>query len=110
MLATPRPASHAPSQLGITRAEWQVLLDVSVGLTDDAMAQRHQLSRRGVQNRLASVYRKLRVHRNAHRGSQRFAPRSRMVFKALALGLLTRTQIMEHEVAIQEAAQASAAF
>ena len=43
----------------LTDAEYDVLIDIALGLTDNAIAERRYLSRRGVQNRLQSLYTKL---------------------------------------------------
>ena len=43
----------------LTDAEYEVLIDIALGLTDNAIAERRYLSRRGVQNRLQSLYAKL---------------------------------------------------
>ncbi len=46
-------------QDSLTDAEFEVLIDIALGLTDNAIAERRYLSRRGVQNRLQSLYVKL---------------------------------------------------
>lgn len=43
----------------LSDAEYDVLIDIALGLTDNAIAERRYLSRRGVQNRLQSLYVKL---------------------------------------------------
>ncbi len=47
---------------GVTEAEYEVLLDIALGLTDRAISERRGLSLRSVQNRLQSIYDKLGVH------------------------------------------------
>jgi DNA-binding NarL/FixJ family response regulator len=53
--------SLAPSA-GISESEYEVLVDIALGLTDRAIATRRGLSLRSVQNRLQSIYAKLDVH------------------------------------------------
>lgn len=47
---------------GLTDAEYEILVDVALGLTDKAIAQRKRLSLRSVQNRLQQLYEKLDVY------------------------------------------------
>ena len=46
-------------QDALTDAEYEVLIDITLGLTDNAIAERRYLSRRDAQNRLQSLYAKL---------------------------------------------------
>ena len=48
---------------GFTESEYEVLLDIALGLTDRAIAERRGLSLRSVQNRLHQIYDKLEVTR-----------------------------------------------
>ncbi|MGV2021032.1 response regulator transcription factor [Agrobacterium sp. 22-223-1] len=50
---------------GFTDSEYEILVDVALGLTDKAIARRRNLSLRSVQNRLQSLYEKLNVHQAA---------------------------------------------
>lgn len=45
----------------LSDVEYETLLDISLGLTDNAIAKRRYLSRRGVQNRLKSLYQKMEL-------------------------------------------------
>ncbi len=47
---------------GLSDAEYEILVDVALGLTDKAIAQRKKLSLRSVQNRLQQLYEKLDVY------------------------------------------------
>jgi DNA-binding NarL/FixJ family response regulator len=47
---------------GLTESEYEVLIDVALGLTDSAIAERRNLSLRSVQNRLQQLYAKLDVY------------------------------------------------
>jgi DNA-binding NarL/FixJ family response regulator len=55
--------SHNPSG-GLTDSEYEVLLDVALGLTDSTIAKRRNLSLRSVQNRLQQLYAKLGVYKS----------------------------------------------
>src|SRR4029450_12427022 len=48
-------------QSGLTDIEYEALVDISLGLTDKAIARRRYLSERGVQNRLRELYIKLSI-------------------------------------------------
>lgn len=76
---------------GISDAEYEVLVDVALGLTDRMIGERRLLTRRGVQNRLRSLYEKLGVDaeqfREEHIGDA-FNPRARAVASAFSRGLL----------------------
>lgn len=47
---------------GLSDAEYEILVDLALGLTDKAIAQRKRLSLRSVQNRLQTLYEKLDVY------------------------------------------------
>ncbi|MGF0539413.1 response regulator [Agrobacterium sp. ES01] len=47
---------------GLSDAEYEILVDLALGLTDKAIAQRKKLSLRSVQNRLQTLYEKLDVY------------------------------------------------
>ena len=47
---------------GFSDAEYEILLDIALGLTDRIIAKRHNLSLRSVQNRLQQLYDKLGVY------------------------------------------------
>ncbi|MBL4918841.1 response regulator transcription factor [Szabonella alba] len=71
----------------LTEAEYAVLVDVSLGLSDRMVAQRQGMSMRTVQNRLLSLYDKLEVERAAD-GDMQMNKRSRAVARALALRVI----------------------
>jgi len=85
-------ALQSPSAL--TEAEYEALIDISLGLTDRGVARRRYLSRRGAQNRLHSLYTKLSVEREEEPGSM-FSPRNRAVFEGLRRGLLNAEVLSE---------------
>lgn len=81
---------------GISDGEFEVLVDVALGLTDRMIADRRMLTRRGVQNRLRSLYEKLGVDaeqfREEHIGDA-FNPRARAVASAFSRGLLNAYEL-----------------
>lgn len=89
---------------GITDAEFDVLVDVALGLTDRMIGERHLLTRRGVQNRLRSLYEKLGVDaeqfREEHIGDA-FNPRARAVATAFSRGLLNPYELERANARLQ---------
>jgi len=76
---------------GLTDPEYEVLLDIALGLTDKVIAARRNLSTRGVQSRLKHLYEKLGVEHAAAGERKRGATynaRTRAVSVALSRGLL----------------------
>ena len=49
---------------GFTESEYEILVDMALGLTDRTISERRGLSLRSVQNRLQQIYEKLDVHRS----------------------------------------------
>lgn len=90
---------------GITDAEFEVLVDVALGLTDRMIGERRMLTRRGVQNRLRSLYEKLGVDaeqfREEHIGDA-FNPRARAVASAFSRGLLNAYELERANQRLQE--------
>jgi DNA-binding NarL/FixJ family response regulator len=90
---------------GITDAEFEVLVDVALGLTDRMIGERHMLTRRGVQNRLRSLYEKLGVDaeqfREEHIGDA-FNPRARAVATAFSRGLLNPYELERANARLQQ--------
>lgn len=89
----------------LSDVEYETLLDIAIGLTDKAIAQRRHISVRGVQNRLSMLLEKLLKGEDAHlretAGMEIFNPRTRIVFEALKRGLLDPDEIgkLEDEMA-----------
>jgi len=90
--------------LGLTDAEYEVLQDIALGLTDRIIGQRRNLSLRSVQNRLQQLYEKLGVRQpNDDIDSQpAFNLRARAVHMALLRKLLNRTALEQAEIELQE--------
>jgi len=87
------------SQTALSDIEFEALLDISLGLTDNLIAQRRYLSRRGVQSRLNSLYSKLGLDLeqfNSEKIGDAFNLRNRAVAVAFRRGLLNAFEL-EHE-------------
>jgi len=88
----------------ITDVEHQALIDISLGLTDNAIAERRYLSRRGVQNRLKSLYAKLsdgQADFPDDRYSDYFNLRARAIAIALSRGLINAHELTAEEKRLQ---------
>jgi len=85
---------------GLTDAEYEALLDISLGLTDKAIARRRYLSERGVQNRLREVYRKLQVGIDQSEQlswGYAFGARARAVSVAIRRGLINSEELTRED-------------
>lgn len=85
----------------ITDAEFEVLIDIALGLTDNLIAQRRFLSRRGVQNRLKSLYLKLGVDNMSFDEEHALNSRSRATAIALQRGLINTHELQKEEQALK---------
>jgi len=84
----------------LSDAEYEVLIDIALGLTDNAIAERRYLSRRGVQNRLQSLYAKLGANEipAAKPGaSEVLNIRARTIAIALQRGLVNAFELAREE-------------
>lgn len=88
----------------ITDAEYEVLIDIALGLTDNIIARRHYLSRRGAQSRLKSLYQKLNIERRqtANDSGEIMNPRSRAVAIAFQRGLINNEELSIEEARLKE--------
>lgn len=87
------------SQTALSDIEYEALVDISLGLTDNLIAQRRYLSRRGVQSRLNSLYGKLNLDQEQFQSDKvgdAFNLRNRAVAVALRRGLINAFEL-EHE-------------
>lgn len=90
---------------GLTDVEYEALIDIALGLTDRAMAERRCLTKRGVQCRLGSLYVKLGVdsdQRVSEAWGNTFSPRNRAVRTAFERGLLNAAELEQEEKALQQ--------
>jgi DNA-binding NarL/FixJ family response regulator len=86
---------------GISDAEYEVLIDIALGLTDQAIAARRFLSRRGVTNRLRNLYDKLEVSNDQIESEEwgtTFSLRSRAIRLAFKRGLINAQLLDEEEL------------
>jgi len=84
----------------LSDAEYDVLIDIALGLTDNTIAERHYLSRRGVQNRLQSLYTKLGAnleHNPKPGNSELLNIRARAVSLAFQRGLINAFELKKEE-------------
>jgi len=85
---------------GVTDLEYEVLIDIALGLTDNVIAKRRYLSRRGVQSRLKSLYAKLEIdqeQRVSENVGETMNMRARAVSVALRRGLINRFELEQEE-------------
>lgn len=84
---------------GFTDAEYEILIDIALGLTDRAIARRRNLSLRSVQNRLQQLYDKLDIYQPPVGATEAgtFNLRARAVLVAFLRKLLNHTAIEQAE-------------
>lgn len=85
---------------GLTDVEYEALIDISLGLTDKAIARRRYLSERGVQNRLRELYSKLHVdseQASDPKLGHTYNPRGRAMLIALKRGLINADELAEED-------------
>lgn len=85
--------------------EYEALLDISLGLTDNLIAQRRYLSRRGVQSRLNSLYIKLGIDQeqfHCKKVGDSFNLRNRALAVSLARGLINAFEMEREETEFQQ--------
>lgn len=92
------------SDSAINDLEYEVLIDIALGLTDNMIAQRRYLSRRGAQNRLKSLYNKLNVTSvdSEHKNAEALNLRARAISIALRRGLLNNYELEQEEQLLQK--------
>ena len=87
---------------GLTDAEYEILVDVALGLTDKTIAMRKKLSLRTVQNRLQQLYEKLGVYQDDGNVESRYNLRTRAVAVALLRRVLNASALERAERDLQE--------
>lgn len=92
------------SDSAVSDIEYEVLIDIALGLTDNMIAQRRYLSRRGAQNRLKSLYSKLGVSHdeNDTLNSEALNLRTRAISVAMRRGLLNNDVLEQEEKILQK--------
>jgi DNA-binding NarL/FixJ family response regulator len=88
---------------GFSDSEYEILMDIALGLTDRVIAARRGLSLRSVQNRLQQIYVKLDVHAGdpGTGGEAAFNLRARAVSVAILRKLLNYGAIERAEAELQ---------
>jgi len=84
----------------LTDAQYDVLIDIALGLTDNTIAERRYLSRRGVQNRLQSLYSKLGANleqNDVSTDTELLNVRTRAISIALQRGLINAFELSKEE-------------
>lgn len=90
---------------GITDLEYEVLGDIALGLTDNMIARRRYLSRRGVQSRLKSLYYRLGIDQQQHCDTtlgETFNMRTRAVSIAMRRGLINSFELEQEEQRLRD--------
>ena len=85
---------------GLTESEYEVLLDITIGLTDQAIAERRKISLRSVQGRLQQLYSKLGLIEmpTLDGGAAEFNSRTRAIAVALMSRLINEKSIESAEL------------
>jgi DNA-binding NarL/FixJ family response regulator len=90
----------------LSDVEYETLLDITLGLTDKAIAARRHISVRGVQNRLAMLTGKLfapaETDLKETAGIEVFNPRTRVVLEGLKRGLIDLEKLPELDEDLSE--------
>jgi len=87
---------------GFSDAEYEILMDIALGLTDGMIAGRRGLSLRSVQNRLQQIYDKLDVYQTGGpQETTRFNLRARAVTTAILRKLLNYGALERAEADLQ---------
>ncbi|MCB5204894.1 response regulator transcription factor [Neorhizobium sp. T786] len=89
---------------GFTDVEYEILIDIALGLTDRTIARRHNLSLRSVQNRLQQLYEKLNIYQRMGDDSEegRYNLRSRAVAVAVLRKLINYSALERAEIELNE--------
>jgi len=93
------------SQTALSDIEYEAPVAISLGLTDNLIAQRRYLSRRGVQSRLNSLYNKLGIDQEQFQSEKvgdAFNLRNRAVAVALRRGLVNAFELKHEEEDFQD--------
>lgn len=89
----------------LSDAEYEMLLDICLGLTDRAIGQRHGLSTRGVQSRLQRLYAKLGVAADCPAAWAEMGPfnaRTRAICMAILRGLVNADVISRADASLND--------
>jgi len=92
------------SEQTLSDIEYEVMIDLALGLTDNMIARRYNLTRRGVQNRLNKLYRKLGVDQDLSVDLQTgdaINARTRAIYIALRRGLINVFELRKSDENLQ---------
>lgn len=92
------------SEQTLSDIEYEVMIDLALGLTDNMIAKRYNLTRRGVQNRLNKLYRKLGVELDLSvdiKSGESINARTRAIYIALRRGLINVFELKKHDENLQ---------
>ena len=87
---------------GLTNREYEILIDVALGLTDRAIAARHGLSTRGAQCNIQQLYEKLGVSDVESGSGHVFNFRTRALFVALSRGLINPDALVREDIRLKD--------
>lgn len=89
---------------GVSDSEYEILVDIALGLTDKTIARRRNLSLRSVQNRLQALYEKLNVYQATGEDEPdgRYNLRTRAVTIAILRKLLNYNALEKAEKELAE--------
>jgi DNA-binding NarL/FixJ family response regulator len=88
---------------GFSESEYEILIDIALGLTDRVIARRRNLSLRSVQNRLQQLYEKLGVYQEKGESEEgRFNLRARAVTVALLRKLLNYSALERADIELND--------
>lgn len=90
---------------GLTDVEYETLVDLALGLSDNAIANRRFITKRGVQNRLSSLYVKLGVtdEQFSHeKWGNLYSPRTRAVAVSFIRGLINQPALEKENKFLQD--------
>lgn len=89
---------------GVSDSEYEILIDIALGLTDKTIARRRNLSLRSVQNRLQALYEKLNVYQATGEDEPdgRYNLRTRAVTVAILRKLLNYNALEKAEKELAE--------
>jgi DNA-binding NarL/FixJ family response regulator len=89
---------------GVSDSEYEILIDIALGLTDKTIARRRNLSLRSVQNRLQALYEKLNVYQATGEDEPdgRYNLRTRAVTIAILRKLLNYNALEKAEKELAE--------
>lgn len=87
---------------GLTDAEYEILTDIALGLTDKSISMRRGISLRTVQSRLQILYHKLGLEQGDPETHHVFNSRARAIFVGLGRGLINPEALLRADCRFDE--------